>query len=65
MSASPAVQRRFSLENGAIFTEYAMLVALIAMVCVLAVISVGQAAESLWVSSCNAVTTAVAGAAAC
>jgi Flp pilus assembly pilin Flp len=66
MSASPAAQRRFtSEENGAIFAEYAMLVALIAVVCVLTVMGVGQTAQGIWVSSCNAVTTAIAGAPAC
>lgn len=66
MNKSAAATRPFAAkERGAILSEYALVVVLIAVVCVVAVASVGMGARGLWVSACNAVSTAVAGAPAC
>jgi Flp pilus assembly pilin Flp len=52
-------------EKGSVVTEYALLIALIALVCFLTVVAVGQGALGLWTSACNEITTAIAGAPAC
>lgn len=66
MKGSPTRKRRFAAEDdGAVFSEYALVSALIAVVCVLAVVGIGQGALGLMISACNAVSTAVSGAPGC
>jgi Flp pilus assembly pilin Flp len=66
MHTPPTGQRRCALrEKGSVVTEYALLIALIALVCFLTVVAVGQGALGLWTSACNEITTAIAGAPAC
>jgi pilus assembly protein Flp/PilA len=52
-------------EEGVTSIEYALIAALIAVVCVVMVTGVGVSANALWTAVCQAVDAAIPGAGAC
>jgi pilus assembly protein Flp/PilA len=66
VSALPGKARNFLLDEQAVTSiEYALLAALIAMVCVVAVKTAGTNLSALFTDVCNKVSDAISGAPAC
>lgn len=59
------VNRFFRGEEGVTSIEYALMGALIAVVCVVAVTNTGKNASLLWTIVCNGVSSAIVGVPAC